>query len=365
MQSNHRVLVTGGCGYIGSHCVWHLLERGFKVAVLDTLENGNSSSLDPAMATAIIKRDLQADDLVVYKGSTGDVGVLEKILSEQSGIVAVINFAAYLEVNESTKEPLKYYRNNTANPTILLDTLLRHGVKYFIQSSTAAVYGEVTSDQPIDETLETKPINAYGASKLMFEKVLEDTSKTTDLRFIAFRYFNVCGSHPSGLIGESRKLETHLIPLVLFAALGVLPKISIFGEDYPTRDGTCVRDYVDVQDLARGHVDGLLYLINGGASQAINFGTNTGLSVKEIIDEVKLVTQRDFPVVKADRRQGDPAFLVASNKKAKEVLNWSPQVTVKESIGNAWKFMQNLESNKQSLEDTWHSVKHSHNRPRK
>lgn len=336
------ILVTGGCGYIGSHAVWKLLESGLKVVVIDTLEFGDKSLIDPTLSKQLFGRDLGDDELHFYQGSIGDADLLEKILSAHK-IDAVFNFAAYIEVGESVEKPLNYYENNTVTVIQLLKALLRHKVRYFVQSSTAAVYGEVTGEALITEADPTVPINPYGFSKLMVERILEDTSKAHDLKFICFRYFNVCGCHPSSLIGRDKPHATHLIPLVLRAASNQAYQMKIFGEDYETRDGTAIRDYVDVEDLLRGHILGLEYLMKeGSTNQTMNLGSSKGFTVKEVINSGKKVTGIDFQVAVVGRRAGDPKMLVASNTRAKEVLGWEPQVTLEESITNAWNLLQKL-----------------------
>ena len=331
-----KVIVTGGGGYIGCHAVWKLLEYNMKVVVVDTMENANPQFLDESLAEKLIGRKLQNGELSVCKGSTGDITFMEGVMTAHPDVFAVFNFAAYVEVGESVSDPLKYYTNNTCSVINLLKVLVGHKVKYFIQSSTAAVYGDIKGTEPIEEDAPTLPINSYGQSKLMVEKILADCARAHGLSYVCFRYFNVCGNHPTGLIGERRKHETHLVPIVIGAATGKRDKLTVFGDDYPTRDGTCVRDYVDMEDLIEGHLSGLKYLLGGGQSRAINLGSGQGFTVKEVIEEVKRVTGKTFPVVIGGRRDGDPAVLVASNGLAKEILGWTPKRSLGESIQNVW-----------------------------
>lgn len=331
-----KILVTGGCGYIGSHAVWHLIEVGVKVVVIDTLEFGNQSNIDSSIAKPLLGRELEEGELSFYQGSIGDANLLETILQAHK-IDAVLNFAAYIEVGESVLKPLNYYENNTVTVITLLKALVKHQVKYFVQSSTAAVYGEVSGEDPITEDYPTIPINPYGQSKLMVEKILKDCSRTYGLKYACFRYFNVCGYHPSGLVGEYKQHETHLLPLAIRAADNDF-KLRIFGTDYDTRDGTCIRDYIDMQDLIRSHLMGLEHLMRPESSNlTLNLGSSKGYSVQEIIDSVKKVTGRQFEAEAAGRREGDPKILVASNARASEVLGWKPLVGIEESIANSWK----------------------------
>ncbi len=334
-----KVLVTGGCGYIGSHAVWRLLADGAQAVVVDSLENGKQSAIDPSLAQALIGRSLVQGELAFFQGDIGDAALLDRVFAEHPDIRAVLNFAAYVEVGESVKQPVKYYQNNLCTAVNLIDALVRHKVQFMIQSSTAAVYGEIDSDEAITEATPTLPINAYGSSKLMVEKVMADAAQAHGLKSVIFRYFNVVGNHPTGLIGEDRAHETHLVPIVIRAAKGKMPRFSIYGDDYATKDGTCVRDYIDMHDLIAAHVKGLQYLLAGGQNQTLNLGSNKGFTVKEIVDLVKKVTQKDFPVVVVDRRPGDPKSLIASNKLAGEVLGWQPTVPIEASIEHVWKYV--------------------------
>lgn len=339
-----KVLVTGGCGYIGSHAVWRLLADGAQAVVIDTLENGKQSAICPDLAQALIGRTLAPGDLSFYQGDIGDAAVLDRLFAEHPDIRAVLNFAAYVEVGESVQHPLKYYQNNLCTAVNLVSALVRHKVQFMIQSSTAAVYGEIDSDEPISEATPTLPINAYGNSKLMVEKVMADAAQAHGLKFVIFRYFNVVGNHPSGLVGEDRAHETHLVPIVIRAAQGKMARFSIFGDDYGTKDGTCVRDYVDMDDLIGAHVKGLKHLLAGGQNHTLNLGSNKGFTVREIVDLVKKTTNTDFPVVVVNRRPGDPKSLIASNKLAGEVLGWAPTVPIQTSIENVWRYVLHKDS---------------------
>jgi UDP-glucose 4-epimerase len=321
---NKTILVVGGAGYIGSHQVKMLDEKGYNVIVYDNLSTGY--------------KDLVTVDHFI-RGNLADKNKLEQVFSNYD-IDAVMHFAAFIEVGESVNNPAKYYRNNVINVINLLDVMLEYNVKKFIFSSTAAVYGE-PEEIPIKENQQKKPINPYGKSKFMVEQILEDYDKAYNLRYTCFRYFNASGADESGKIGEKHDPETHLIPLVLRTALGIRDKIYIFGTDYDTRDGSCIRDFIHVNDLANAHIKGLERLFSGGTSELFNLGSGEGYSVKEIIDETKTITNIDFEVVETDRRQGDPAVLVADSSKAKNLLNWEPHYGLKEIIKTAWEWHQN------------------------
>lgn len=312
MQMN--ILVTGGAGYIGSHTSYLLEQKGLNLIVLDNLYSGHKWAI--------------AKSAKFYEGSFGDQDILERIFTEQK-IDAVVHFAAFIEVEESTKDPLKYYRNNTANAITLLEACIKHGVDKFIFSSTAAVYGEPKT-VPINESFEKAPINPYGNSKFCTELILKDLAEAERLNggnfnYIALRYFNVAGACKDGHIGQATPKATHLIKIASEAATGKRDGMKIFGSDYPTSDGTCVRDYIHVDDLAQAHYDALMYLKNGGKTDVFNCGYGHGYSVKEVIETVKKVSEVDFQVAMADRREGDPAELVADSKKAKDILGWTPQ----------------------------------------
>ncbi len=304
------VLVTGGAGYIGSHVVKLLGERGQKVVVLDDLSTGNPEAV-------------LHGELVV--GNTGDEALVSKLLSEHN-IEAVMHFAAHTIVPESVTNPLKYYRNNTAATRTLLECCEKAGVKHFIFSSTAATYG-IPEDAtvPCDETLPTAPINPYGMSKLMSEHMLKDLSAATDLRHVILRYFNVAGCDPDGLIGQSTENATLLIKVASEVAVGKREQLYVFGTDYPTPDGTGIRDYIHVSDLAAAHLSALDYLRAGGESTLVNCGYGQGYSVKQVIDSVNRIHGTPIKVVEEPRRAGDPPALIAGTDKIRNLLNWTPQ----------------------------------------
>lgn len=301
------ILVTGGAGYIGSHTVRHLAGKGERIVVLDSLEYGHRE--------AIVQENVE---LIV--GDVGDAAVVGGIFGRFE-INAVLHFAAYAMVGESVVEPLKYYRNNLAAPLVLLEAMRQHGSRNFIFSSTCATYGN-PQYIPMDEAHPQLPINPYGMSKLMLERVLKDCDHAFGIRHIVLRYFNACGCSEDGLIGEDHTPESHIIPRTLMAVTGEGPPLSIFGSDYPTPDGTCIRDYVHVLDLAEAHALALNYLREGGESDSCNLGTGKGVSVREIIHLAEEVTGQKVPVVCSSRREGDPAELVGNPAKAKTLLGW-------------------------------------------
>lgn len=321
------VLVTGGAGYIGSHAVLALQQAGYGVIVLDNLVYGHRD---------IAERVLQVE---LIEGDIGDRALLDRLFSTHQ-IEAVMHFAAYAYVGESVTEPAKYYRNNFVGTLTLLEAMLAASVKQFVFSSTCATYG-VPNQVPIPEDHPQNPINPYGATKLMIERVLRDFDKAYGLRSVCFRYFNAAGADPEGRLGEDHNPETHLIPLVLLAALGKRDSVSIFGTDYPTPDGTCIRDYIHVTDLAAAHVLGLEYLLNGGDSTIFNLGNGNGFSVKEVIETARSITGRDIKAVECDRRPGDPPALVGSSDRARSILGWNPQYAdLSQIITHAWKWHQ-------------------------
>lgn len=320
-----NVLVTGGAGYIGSHVVKELLKRDYRVVTLDNLSKGH--------------RDAVAGGVFV-QGDCGD-SVLVGELVKQYQINAVVHLAADSLVGESMTRPDKYCRNNLGNGVEFLTALVKAGVRQFILSSTAAVYGE-PEYTPIDEAHTTRPINVYGGTKLMLEQILSWYERAFGLRYTALRYFNAAGADPDGNIGEDHDPETHLIPLVMQAALGKRDKITIYGTNYPTPDGTCLRDYIHVSDLAVAHILALQALEAGGASAVYNLGNERGYSVREVVDAVRRVTGRDFAVEEGLRREGDPAVLVASSRKIKESLNWQPRYgELEDIIRTAWAWHSN------------------------
>ncbi len=303
------ILVTGGAGYIGSHMVHNLVDAGESVVVLDNLSTGF--------------RFLIPGTVPFVAGSTGDRQLVTKTI-DQHGVTAIIHFAASIVVPESVADPLAYYRNNTMNTCTLLDIAVEAGVKQFIFSSTAAVYGN-PQHVPVREDAPTPPISPYGSSKLMSEIMLHDAGRAYGLRFVVLRYFNVAGADPKQRTGQSTAGATHLIKVACETALGKRPKIAVYGTDYPTADGTCIRDYIHVSDLARAHSAALAYLRRGGESTTLNCGYGRGASVFEVIDSVKRVSRRDFPVEITGRRPGDPASLTADVSRIRSTLDWRPQ----------------------------------------
>ncbi len=314
------ILVVGGAGYIGSHINKLLHQKGFDTVIYDNLVYGHRE--------AVKWGTLEIGDL-------SDEKRLDEVFS-QYDIDAVFHFAAYAYVGESVTNPSKYYNNNVANTLHLLDTMVKHHVKNIVFSSTCATYGQ-PEKTPITEDMPQHPINPYGASKLMIERILADYHNAYDLNFCCLRYFNAAGADPEGEIGESHNPETHLIPLILSAAAGDRENIKVFGTDYDTRDGSCIRDYIHVADLADAHLRAMNYLQNGGESTCMNLGNCIGNSVLEVIDAAKEVTGRTIPVVLDERRPGDPATLVGSAAKAEELLGWKPQYgDIKTILKHAW-----------------------------
>ena len=315
------VLVTGGAGYIGSHTVYKLIEEGRDVVIIDNLETGHMEAINPKAK--------------FYKGDVRDKEFLNKVFSSEN-IEAVIHFAANSLVGESMKNPLKYYDNNVYGTKVLLESMLNNGINKIVFSSTAATYGE-PEKLPIEETDKTEPSNTYGETKLAMEKMFKWTSKAHNLKYVSLRYFNACGAHYSGNIGEAHNPETHLIPIVLQVPNGQREHVNIFGEDYNTKDGTCVRDYIHITDLAQAHILAVDYLLNGGESNIFNLGNGKGFTVKEVIEVARKVTGNSIPAVVSPRRDGDPAQLIASSKKAKEILGWKPEHdSLEEIIQSAW-----------------------------
>jgi len=302
------VLVTGGAGYIGSHMVYALRDAGERAVVLDNLSTGFDWALP------------QGVPLVV--GETGDQARVTALLAEHE-VDAVIHFAASIVVPDSVADPLGYYRNNTVNSRALIETAVKGGVRHFIFSSTAAVYGN-PERVPVREDDPTVPMSPYGSSKLMTEIMLRDAGASYGLRHVILRYFNVAGADPLGRTGQSTKGATHLIKVAVETALGLRPKMDVFGTDYPTPDGTCIRDYIHVSDLVRAHADALSYLRDGGASATFNCGYGRGFSVRDVIESVKRVSGIDFKVEFAGRRAGDPAQIVAASDRVRAVLHWKP-----------------------------------------
>ena len=326
-MANRTILVTGGAGYIGSHCVLPLLKQGFNVAVFDNLSTGHIETVEELKKNGCVK---------FFKG---DLLEYEKINSvfKQEKIDAVIHFAAVALVAESVRDPQKYYINNVSGTLNLLKAMLENDVKKIVFSSTAATYGE-PNYTPIDEMHIQNPINPYGQSKLMIEKIMDDYDKAYGLRSVRLRYFNVAGADSEGRVGEWHNIETHLIPNILKSTFSGGKTFEMYGTDYNTKDGTCVRDYVNVEDLASAHLLALNYLDNGGKTNFFNLGTNDGNSVKEVFSACEEVTGKKIDVKICDKRPGDPATLVADNTKAKEVLKWNPNKDLKTSIQTAYKW---------------------------
>jgi UDP-glucose 4-epimerase len=329
-MSEQTILVTGGAGYIGSHAVKALQAAGYQVLVLDNLVYGHQ---DIAKTLGV--------ELIV--GDTTDRQILDKLFSDRA-ISAVMHFAAYAYVGESVSQPDKYYRNNVVGTLVLLEAMIAANIKTFVFSSTCASYG-LPQQIPITEEHPQAPINPYGATKLMVERILQDFDVAYGLKSVIFRYFNAAGADPLGAIGEDHNPETHLIPLVLQAALGKRESITVYGSDYPTPDGTCIRDYIHVSDLADAHVLGLQYLLDGNHSEIFNLGNGNGFSVQQVIDAACEITGKPINVVMGDRRAGDPPALVGSSEKARRILKWQPQYADLHLIlQHAW---------------TWHQKRHA------
>lgn len=321
-----RILVFGGAGYIGSHTALELIRAGEEVVVADNLQTGFRAAI-PEGAT-------------FYQGDIRDRAFLDDLFTKEK-IDAVIHFAACSLVGESVNLPLKYYDNNLCGTKVLLEAMVAHDVKKIVFSSTAATYGE-PENIPILETDRTCPTNPYGETKLAMEKMFYWTAKAHGLRYVSLRYFNACGADKTGTIGEAHNPESHLIPLILQVPNGKREAISIFGTDYDTPDGTCIRDYIHVTDLAQAHILAVRYLQDGGESNIFNLGNGIGYSVWEVIETARAVTGHPIPAIESPRRAGDPARLVASSQKAREVLGWDPQhASLEEIIGDAWRWHKN------------------------
>jgi len=318
-----KVLVAGGAGYIGSHCVRQLLAAGHEPVVVDNLVYGHRAAVAPAIR--------------FHNINLGDKTAIDGVLATEKPDV-VMHFAAYAYVGESVTEPLKYYHNNVAATLTLLDSMLRHGVKKFVFSSTCATYG-IPEKMPITEDLPQRPINPYGQTKLDVENMLKALAPATGLSFAAFRYFNAAGAAEDGAIGEDHDPESHLIPLAIGAAQGMRPALQIFGNDYPTPDGTCLRDYVHVDDLSRAHIAAFDLLAKPGAQHFYNLGTGTPTSVLEVIRAVEKISGLKVPAKFAPRRAGDPPALFANATKAKEALGWTPKYqTIEPIVETAWRW---------------------------
>ncbi len=332
------ILVTGGAGYIGSHNVIALIEAGYDVVIFDNLELGHIETVKTLQnietkgrVVDFIKGDLQNPDDI-------------KAVFAKHKIDSVVHFAAYSQVAESVKNPRKYYYNNVYGTLNLLDAMLENDVKKIVFSSTAATYGE-PEYVPIDENHPQVPVNTYGKTKLMIESIMDDYDKAYGLRSVRLRYFNVAGADSKNRVGEWHEPETHLIPNILKSTFSGGKTFQMFGDDYPTKDGTCVRDYINVEDLACAHVLALRYLENGGKTNYFNLGTTEGSSVKEVFGACESVTGKEIPLEVKSRREGDPAKLIADNQKAKTQLGWSPEKTLTDSISTAYSWEKKLNDN--------------------
>ncbi len=322
-----KILVTGGAGYIGSHVVKLLGKKGYNLLILDNLSTGHDDSV-------------LYGELIV--GDLNDTELIEQILKDNK-ITAVMHFAAFIQVGESVENPLRYYKNNTCNALNLLIQLRKHGVNNFIFSSTAAVYG-IPAKIPVKEDSPLQPINPYGESKVCVEKFLKDLSYAeNEFNYISLRYFNVAGADPEGELGQRYKEATHLITRCLKTAKGEFEKLEIYGTDYNTPDGTCIRDYIHVNDLGAAHIDALEYLLNNGKSDIFNLGYGHGYSVREVVNMAKKVTGIDFPVKEVGRREGDPPALTADSTKIRETLKWKPMYDNLEFIiKTAWEWEKKI-----------------------
>lgn len=319
------VLIVGGAGYIGSHAVKHFLDKNEDIIVVDNLQSGNRDAVDVKHFYEIDIRDGEA---------------LDKVFKTHN-IEAVIHFAANSLVGESMEKPYEYYHNNVYGTMCLLEVMRKNNVNKIVFSSTAATYGE-PKDIPINEKNGTNPTNTYGETKLAMEKMMKWFDQAYDIKYVSLRYFNAAGAHESGIIGEDHNPETHLIPLILQVPLGQREKIYMFGDDYPTEDRTCVRDYIHVMDLASAHYLALKYLRKDNLSEIFNLGNGNGYSVKEVIDVARKVTNHPIPAEVKERRAGDPAILIASSEKAKRILGWRPKFdSLEKIIADAWKWHKN------------------------
>lgn len=315
------VLVLGGAGYIGSHAVYQLIDQGIRVVVVDNLETGHQNAVHP--------------EAVFYEGDIRNADFLNRIF-EKEKIDEVLHFAANSLVGESMDNPLKYFDNNVYGTQVLLQAMVKHDVKKIVFSSTAATYGEPEA-VPITETMPTNPTSPYGETKLTMEKLMKWTALAHGLKFVSLRYFNVAGARETAEIGEDHRPESHLVPLILQTALGQRSEITVFGDDYDTPDGTCIRDYVHVEDLINAHLLALDYLRKDGDSDVFNLGSSQGFSVNEMITAARSVTGKEIPVKTGPRRAGDPSILIASSDKAKQILGWNPvHTSVDKIIGDAW-----------------------------
>ena len=320
------ILVLGGAGYIGSHTVYELIDNGYDVVIVDNLETGYMAAVHPKAR--------------FYQGDIRSREFIDSVF-DQEKIDGVIHFAANSLVGESMTKPLKYYDNNLCGTKVLLESMVAHDINRIVFSSTAATYGE-PERIPIMEEDRTCPTNCYGETKLSMEKMFKWTSLAHGMKFVSLRYFNACGAHKSGEIGEAHNPESHLIPLILQVPNGKRPEISIFGDDYDTKDGTCIRDYIHVTDLAQAHILAMEYLVKGGDNAIFNLGNGVGFTVNEVIETARRVTGHPIPAKVCPRRAGDPAQLIASSQKARDILGWKPQYDDLETIiSSAWNWHKN------------------------
>ncbi|MBC1885588.1 UDP-glucose 4-epimerase GalE [Listeria seeligeri] len=317
------IIVLGGAGYIGSHAVAELVNRGYNVVVVDNLKTGHKEAIH--------------EKAKFYQGDIRDKDFLSSVF-ERETVDGVIHFAASSLVGESMEEPLQYLNNNVYGTQILLEVMEQFGVKNIVFSSSAATYGE-PEQVPIIESMSTNPESTYGDTKLIMEKMMKWCDKAYGMKYVALRYFNVAGAKSDGTIGEDHQPESHLVPIILQVALGQREKLAIYGDDYNTPDGTCIRDYVHVEDLIDAHIRSLEYLENGGESNIFNLGSSKGFSVQEILGAARSVTEKTIPAEVVARRAGDPGILIASSDKAKEILGWEQKYTdIKDIIATAWKW---------------------------
>jgi UDP-glucose 4-epimerase len=327
LEQKETILVTVGAGYIGSHAVLALKQAGYSILILDNLSYGHPE---------LVKEVLEVELII---GDTNDRLLLDNLFAKHN-IIAVMHFAAYIAVGESVQEPAKYYRNNVVGTLTLLEAMVAANVKYFVFSSTCAIYG-LPVEIPMTEEHSDNPLSPYAASKKMVEQILKDFDYAYGLKSVSFRYFNASGAEPQGRLGEDHNPETHLIPLALLTALKKRPGLFIFGTDYPTPDGTAIRDYIHVCDLALAHILGLEYLLKGGKTEVFNLGNGQGFSVREVIETAREVTGKEIITHEKERRLGDASILVGSSKKAKTILGWTPVYPdLREIIEHAWQWHQ-------------------------
>lgn len=327
------ILVTGGAGYIGSHCILELLKKNYDVLIFDNLSTGHIETVETLKKLGNVK---------FIQGDLQNIEDLQELFKDKK-IDAVLHFAAFSLVGESVENPRKYYMNNVLGTLNLLNTMIDYNVKKIVFSSTAATYGE-PKYTPIDEKHPQNPINPYGQTKLIIEKIMDDYDRAYGLKSVRLRYFNACGADEESKIGEWHNPETHLIPNILKSTFSGGKTFQMFGDDYDTKDGTCVRDYIDMADLAKAHIIALEYLKNGGETNFFNLGTENGNSVKDVFKTCEKIAGREISLEIKPRRSGDPAVLIADNKKAKEILGWKPEKTLKNSIKTAYEWEKKLQS---------------------